>query len=283
VRILLTGANGLLARAIRAQPESWAKLIPRSHSQLDITDREAIASELRQVRPDVVINCAAYSLVDAAESNAGHAYAVNCTGPLWLAEACTTRNIRLVQISTDYVFDGTKQSPYTEDDAVAPLNVYGRTKLASEMALRDVSPATLIVRTQWLFGAGGGNFVSSIVDRARLGEPLRVVNDQVGAPTYAFDLAAAILELIQRECIGLVHVSNGGYASWYDVACAAISAAGLSVNIAPCSTSDVQRPARRPAYGVLDNARYIALTQRPLRDWREAIQDFLSPAVATAS
>jgi dTDP-4-dehydrorhamnose reductase len=276
VRILLTGAEGLLARALRAQQESWAKVIPLTRPDLDITNRDAVAAAVRQHRPDVVLNCAAFSLVDAAESDPVRAYAVNAVGPLWLAEACAATSARLVHISTDYVFDGASRRPYREDDAVGPLNVYGRSKLASELAVRDALPTSLIVRTQWLFGAGGRSFITSILARARAGEALRVVNDQTGSPTFAPDLAAALLSLIRNEASGIVHVSNRGAATWYDVAIAACADAGVHASIEPCSTAEFPRPATRPVYSVLDNGRFQQLTGRPMRDWQAGVREFLA-------
>jgi len=228
-------------------------------------------------RPDWIVNCAAYTQVDRAEAEPEIAQRVNAAGAANLARAARITGARLLHMSTDYVFDGRAARPYREDDPVGPLNVYGRTKLAGEQAVRDIMPdAHLIVRTQWLFGPGGANFVATIVRLARERSELKVVNDQHGRPTYAPDLAAALWKLVACGARGTVHCANEGAATWFELATAAVAAAGLRTAVVPCSTGDMPRPARRPPYSVLDCTRYEGIAGSPLRPWQLALKQLTS-------
>ena len=294
-RLLITGAGGLLGDELTrlCREGAWAarvEAVPLGVADLDVTDDAAVAVGLDRHRPDVVVNCAAYTRVDDAEHEVEAAMRVNGEAPGRLAARCRDRGVRLVHPSTDYVFDGRKRTPYVETDAVGPLSAYGRSKLAGERAVaaaygEDPVVATstaphdwLVVRTQWLYGRVGPAFVKTVLRRAGRGEPLRVVDDQWGAPTWGRDLAEAIVALVEAGAGGLVHVANAGAATWYDVALAALEARGLAgrVPLARVPTSAVPRPAVRPAYGVLDCARYRRLTGRAMRPWREALADFLA-------
>lgn len=288
-RLLITGAGGLVGTELAdlAGRPPWSgsiEVIALLRSALDVTDPSAVAEALAARRPDVVVNCAAYTRVDDAEREAAAAMALNGTAPGRMAAACAVRGVRLVHLSTDYVFDGRKRSPYLESDPTGPLSAYGRSKLAGEQAVVEAFAAAglpdawLIVRTQWLYGRVGPAFVKSVLARAGQGLGLRVVDDQWGAPTWGRDLAEALLALIEVGASGIVHVANAGVANWFEVAQAALQARGLAGRVAlePVPTAAFPRPAARPAYGVLDCGRYTRLTGRTMRPWRAALEAFLA-------
>jgi dTDP-4-dehydrorhamnose reductase len=250
-------------------------------TDLDLRDAAAVARVIREAGPDVVVNAAAYNDVDGAEARLEEAFAVNASGPARLAHACREAGALLVHVSTDYVFDGEKGSPYEEDDAPRPLSAYGVSKLAGELLVGASGAPYLLVRTSGVIGAGGsrvkgGSFVERILARARAGEPLRVVTDQVFAPTFARDLSAALVCLIDRDARGLFHVTNAGSCTWHELASACVELAGLGVPVEPIRSDQLSRPARRPAYSVLSNARYCALGLPPLRPWRDALRELVA-------
>jgi dTDP-4-dehydrorhamnose reductase len=272
---LVLGAGGLLGSAVQAAVPASINLVALTHRDLAIDDASAVDRIVARERPAWIINCAGFTQVDRAEAEPEAAQRVNAVGPANLARAARTQGAKLLHVSTDYVFDGRARRPYREDDAVAPLNVYGRTKLAGEHAVREILPeAHLIVRTQWLYGPGGPNFVATILRLARERPELKVVNDQQGRPTYSRDLAAALWRLIEADARGIVHCANDGVATWFDLATAAVAAAGLRTPVLPCSTAEMPRPAPRPAFSVLDCAHYAKLTGKPLRHWTDALGDY---------
>jgi dTDP-4-dehydrorhamnose reductase len=278
--VLVTGAEGQLGQALRRRLGArlaWAG----GRTALDVRDAAAVRKVVDEVRPDVLINASAYNRVDAAESEPGEALAVNAEGPLHLARACHERGALVVHVSTDYVFDGRRSEPYREEDPPNPTSAYGVSKLAGELLVASAAPEHLLVRTSGVFGAGGsrakgGSFVERILARARAGEPLRVVADQVFSPTYAPDLAGGILALVEARARGLFHVTNQGSCTWNEMATAALEISGPRVSVQAIRTEDLAAPARRPAYSVLDNARYRSLGLVPLRPWREALQEMLA-------
>ena len=280
MRLLVTGADGMLgweiqraARRVTAGVD-W-RVAGHTRESLDVTDPEAVRHALGLISPAVVINCAAYTDVDGCESNEIEALRVNGEAPGRLAQICREAGVALVHFSTDYVFDGTSARPYTEDDPVHPLSAYGRSKLAGEEAIRASGASHLILRTQWLYGSHGKNFVDTILLRAAAGEKLRVVDDQRGAPTYARELAAAALTAIARKLRGTYHAVNGGADTWYDVARAALSLADMDPEtVTPVSTEEVRRPARRPVWGVLDTTRLERAGVR-MSPWREALETYI--------
>ena len=282
MKVAVTGAAGQLGRALvdrLGARAAWAG----GRDALDVRDPAAVSRVLDDVRPDVVINAAAYNDVDGAESDPASAMAVNAVGPGNLARACRERGALLVHVSTDYVFDGAKGEPYREEDCPRPASVYGVSKLAGCLLVAAAGGPHLIVRTSGVFGAGGnrvkgGSFVERILAKARSGQPLRVVNDQVSSPTYAPDLAAALVTLVEQGARGLLHVTNSGACSPYDLATAALEIAGIHARIEPIRTADLGAPARRPAYSVLDNSRARAAGLPPLRSWRDALAEFLGAA-----
>jgi dTDP-4-dehydrorhamnose reductase len=283
VRALVVGAAGQLGREVvtlLGADVAWAG----DRAEIDVTDGGAVASLLDRVRPDVVFNATAYNRVDAAEAEPGAAFAVNSVAPHLLARASHDVGALLVHYSTDYVFDGTASRPYREDDTPRPLGVYGASKLAGETLASAAGAGHLVIRTSGVLGRGGseqkgGSFVERIVARARAGEPLRVVSDQVFAPTCAADLARASLALVGAGARGLFHVTNAGSCSWHDLACAALAVAGLEASVEPISSAELTLPARRPPYSVLSCEKYLSLGLPPLRQWREALPDCLGRSV----
>lgn len=269
----MAGAGGMLGGKIvqRLAP----RVAPFSSGDMDIRNLEAVFRTLEQASPAVVINAAAYTDVDGCEANEKHAMQVNAVGPTNLALACRELGAKLVQISTDFVFDGKGRRPYHPDDPANPISAYGRSKAAGELAIRESGCQYLIVRTSWLFGTGGKNFVDAILRRAEGGEPLRVVNDQVGRPTYADDLADALAHLIDCEAESTVHFANAGQCSWYEFAGAILDAAGCVAPVEPIRSEELNRPARRPAYSVLNCSGYTRLTGHHPRPWQSALQDYL--------
>jgi dTDP-4-dehydrorhamnose reductase len=279
MRILVTGARGLLGtptcETFRARGDDVLAL---DRAELDITDGEAVSARISEFRPDVVINCAGYTRVDDCETCEGEAIRVNAHGAAHVAAAAHRAQAGLIHISTDYIFRGDAREPIPETAAPAEpsqLSAYGRSKRLGEQLVQQAHPAACIVRTAWLFGENGPCFPRAILDRAHAGHPLRVVNDQTGSPTYACDLALALAELAARRATGVFHVSNAGICTWFDFAREIIRQSGLNIAVTPCTTAEFPRPARRPAYSVLDNRRYIQLVGRPLRPWPDALTDFL--------
>ena len=252
------------------------EVYPRPRAELDVTDVEEVARAFREVRPQIVINCAAFTRVDACESDAA-AFAVNANGVAILAEACVRQGARLVQVSTDFVFDGNKQAPYTETDETAPISAYGRGKRAGEEAALQ-SPAALVVRASWLFGRGGWNFIEAILQQVREGNrTLPVVDDQKGRPTATTDLSEAILALLALGVTGLVHFANRGEVTWFEFARQILALAGHEdVRVLPTTAAAIARPAARPSNSVLDTSKYEALTNRPIRHFREPLLEYLA-------
>lgn len=271
MRILITGANGMLAGAVRTELLARGHdLIALDRAALDVTDPNAVLATVRATRPDVAIQCAAYTRVDDAERDEAAAYRVNAEATASLARACREVGARLVYPSTDYVFDGTATSPYTPDSPTNPLGAYGRTKLAGEAVAREAGDY-LIVRTSWLYGEGGKNFVSTILSRAVMGEALRVVDDQTGSPTWTGTLARVLAAMIEADApSGVYHAVNGGETTWYGLAVEALRVAGIEAEISPVSTSEFPRPAPRPTYSVLDCSETESVVGE-IEGWREAL------------
>jgi dTDP-4-dehydrorhamnose reductase len=283
MRILVTGADGQLGVELVRALAAHGELIPSTLADLDITHPRS-ADKVAALRPEWVVHAAAATDVDGCEREPEHAMAVNAEGTRRVAEGCRRAGAGLVYLSTDYVFDGGKGSPYAEWDHPAPLNVYGRSKLEGEQATRNVAPHWTIVRTAWLYGIHGRNFVKTILAQIAAKEPLRVVKDQVGSPTYAGDLAEAIALLLSRGRRGVYHVTNGGSCSWYEFAQEILRLAGHdSSTVTPITSAELDRPARRPAYSVLENAAWNAAGFPPLRPWREALAAMLSSLKAVNS
>ncbi|MEA2390443.1 MAG: dTDP-4-dehydrorhamnose reductase [Solirubrobacteraceae bacterium] len=242
------------------------------HDELDVTDLRSVRAAVADLAPDAVINCAAWTDVDGAEAHESRAESVNVGGAANVARAAAEVGATIVHVSTDFVFDGARRTPYVESDHPAPLGAYGRTKLAGERAVAAANPRHHIVRSSWLFGGEGRNFVTTILGLARERERISVVDDQVGCPTYTPHLAEALVEIAGREQTGIWHVTGSGTASWHELAGHAVALAGLDCEVAPVKTAEVTRPAPRPAYSVLGTERVD--TPR-LPAWPEALGNYL--------
>lgn len=278
-RLLVLGGGGQLASAI-ADVRSCVALSSR---ELDVTDRDAVADVISGLAPDVVVNAAAYTAVDRAESEPDLAMAVNRDGVRHLAEACAANHARLVQVSTDFVFDGSASKPILPDASVGPLSVYGRSKLEGEIVCREILQSrSLIVRTAWVYASGHSNFVATMLGLMRARTEIGVVADQVGTPTWARTLAVAILRLVDVGATGIHHLTDAGAASWYDFAVAIESigrARGLLASgcrIRPIRTEDYPTPATRPMYSVLDKTSTFEVLGGPTPHWRQSLEACLT-------
>jgi len=282
---LVLGAGGMLGGAVtEALEEAYPGTIAATRAEADVTDRFRLEAEVERLRPDVVINCAAYTDVDGCEIDRDRARRVNAEGAGNVAIAAAATGSRVVQVSTDFVFDGRRSAPYTEDVPPAPLSEYGRTKLDGERRVAAATSEHLIVRTSWLYGRGRGNFVDSIRTRAANGGTLRVVNDQFGSPTYAVDLARALLLLIGRNARGLVHFANAGVCSRYDLAREILAAGGSGTGeLKAITTEEAGRIAVRPGYSALDTSLYSRLAGQSPRAWQEALRDYLAAEPRSAA
>jgi len=277
VRLLITGGLGLLGKEIARLFDSCAAIRTTDREEWDVTDPAACRREVDGFRPDVVIHCAAWTAVDKAESEPDSAHILNVEGTRNVARACRERGVLMVTFGTDYIFDGASSRPYREEDTANPLSVYGKTKWDAEQALREEGGEHLLVRTQWLFGPAGKNFIRTILDKTRKGETLRVASDQVGCPTYSKDLAAAVRNLLDARARGTVHFAGEGETSWFGLARYVLARCGLpAALLSPARTRDLPYPAPRPAYGVLSKEKYRAITGESPRPWEEAVADYLA-------
>ncbi|WP_461201880.1 dTDP-4-dehydrorhamnose reductase [Anoxybacillus sp. TBDG-1] len=275
-RVVVTGARGQLGTEVveRFRQMEW-DMYGYGKDELDITDAQQVMSMLEYIRPHVVVHAAAYTKVDEAEKEKEQAFLINAYGTRNVAVAAEKVGAKLVYVSTDYVFDGKEKEPYDEFASPHPINVYGKSKLAGEHMVRDFHSKFFIVRTSWVFGAHGSNFVKTMLRLAKEKEEIFVVDDQYGCPTYAVDLARSIYELVQTEKYGLYHISNTGQCSWYEFAQAIFTEASVDVRVQRCRTEDYPRLAARPSYSVFDHMALRLNGFKPLRHWREALQQFL--------
>jgi dTDP-4-dehydrorhamnose reductase len=271
--LLVTGSHGQLGRAFLARAAaSGVPVRGVGSTELDITDPVAAAATIEPGA--VVINCAAYTAVDAAESDEARAAAVNGTGPGVLAATCADKGAHLIHVSTDYVFAGDATEPYRTDAATGPRTAYGRTKLAGERAVLAALPSAHVVRTAWVYTGEGTDFVATMRRLERERDTVRVVDDQRGSPTYSHDLADGLLELAARTDLpgGVLHATNGGDATWFDLAQAVFAEVGADpARVQPCGSDEFVRPAPRPAYSVLDGGGWARAGLTPLRPWRDAL------------
>jgi dTDP-4-dehydrorhamnose reductase len=275
MRLLVLGADGQLGSDVVRLLSSTVDVIARVTDELDVTDRAGLHQAMGSVRPDVVINCAAYTAVDRAETERDVAYRVNVLGASNVAQAAERIGARVVYFSTDYVFDGTATEPYDEDAPTAPLSVYGRTKLQGEQATREANPDHLILRLAWLYGRSGHNFVRTVLRLARAKDELRIVDDQVGSPTFTEDVVHQLWTAIGDDCTGTYHCVNTGQASWHAFASRIVHRLGLAVPVVPIRTADYPTPARRPAYSVLVDRKFDLEQLNGMRPWEDALDDCL--------
>jgi dTDP-4-dehydrorhamnose reductase len=268
MRVLVTGAGRMLGRDVMAL--AGAQAVGLTHAELDIADAAATAEAVAAAEPDAVLNCAAYTNVDGAEEEPERAMAVNGEGAGNVAAAAARAGASVLYVSSDYVFDGTKREPYVESDPTGPISSYGRSKLAGEEATAAANPRHFIVRSSWLFGLHGKNFVDTMLTVDR--DELKVVDDQVGCPTYTGHLAAALLEVARRDDHGVHHLAGGGRCSWYEFAREIFARSGVDKRVTPCTTDEFPRPAPRPAWSVLGTERSDPVR---LPSWQEGLDEYL--------
>lgn len=280
MNILVTGCNGQLGNEIQLLEKGNGKHVffNTDVNELDITDKNAINAFVDANNIDGIINCAAYTAVDKAESNEALCHTLNATAPGYLAAAMGKRGGWMVQVSTDYVFDGTKHTPYSETDPTCPDSVYGRTKLEGEQLVRQHCERAMIVRTAWLYSIFGNNFVKTMIRLGKEKTELGVIFDQIGTPTYARDLAVAIMTAVEKGIIpGIYHFSNEGVTSWYDFTKAIHRIAGISgCHVRPIHTEEYPTPARRPHYSVLDKTKIKATYNIEVPYWEESLAECIS-------
>jgi len=282
MKTLVTGAGGQLGRALTETVRGGGRTVGFDRSMLDIADPDAVAEALRRERPDVLVNAAAYTAVDRAEGEPEAAHRVNADGPGVLASACRKAGIRLVHISTDFVFDGEGNLPVTPDASTRPLSVYGATKLEGERRVLETLPDALVVRTAWVCSAHGRNFMNTMLRLMRERGEVGVVRDQFGTPTFAGDLAEAIRGLVECDAVGIQHWTQSGTATWYDFA-EAIRREGQNRNllgtearVVPISTEEFPTPARRPRFSVLDCSQAYTMLGATARHWQDALAETLA-------
>lgn len=276
MRIAVTGARGMLARAlVPALARAGHEVVAPDEAEADVTKPDRLRAAFAGARPDWFAHLAAFTRVDDCESRPEHARLVNRDGSRHVAELARESGAGILALSTDYVFDGRGTRPYREDDPAAPQSVYGRSKWEGEEAVRAAQPRHLIVRTAWLYGQGGPNFVDTILRKARAGESLKVVDDQRGSPTSTVDLAEGLVRLLATGRTGTFHCTNSGDCTWYDLAAHVLARAGLTTPLARTNTAGVPRPAPRPAYSVLDPGRFEAATGWRMPEWRDAVDRYL--------
>ncbi len=264
MKVLVTGAKGMLGQDLcPVLEDAGYEIIETDREELDITDFSAIEKMFAEEKPDIVVHCAAYTNVDGAESDLEGATLINVTGTENIAKACAKSGATMVYISTDYVFDGTKNEPYTPQDEPNPINNYGLTKLQGEMAVKKQLEKYYIARTSWLYGHHGKNFVETMIALSKSGKEIKVVNDQFGAPTWTVDLSGGIVKLLEQKPYGTYHVCGGGQTTWWGFA------KQIGVDVLPCTTEEFPRPAKRPKYSVMDNGGLC-------RDWKKALKDYLA-------
>jgi dTDP-4-dehydrorhamnose reductase len=282
MRWLITGAHGQLGsdlRLVLAPASVSDEFRAFGSQQLDITDRAAISAAVQDFKPDVIVNAAAYTAVDAAEADEERAYAVNATGPALLAAEAARAGAKLIQVSTDYVFDGAAHEPYPVDAPTNPASAYGRTKLAGELAVRELAPElSYVVRTAWVYGATGANFVKTMLRLEGSNETLNVVDDQRGSPTWSKDLARGLVELARSEApAGIYHCTNSGDTTWHGLTQAIFAEIGADpARVLPTTTDKFPRPAPRPAYSVLSSKAWTEAGLAELPDWRSALHAALA-------
>ncbi len=282
MKIIITGSNGMLGWALTKLLTSYNhsyEIFAFDRRQMDITNPQMINKRLKAIMPDLVINCAAYTDVDGAEAEKDLACRVNGEGPLHLLRAAKACGAKLVHISSDYVFNGASSSPYDENAAISPASAYGYSKALGEENLMKEGGDFLIIRTSWLFGPNGKNFVTTIANLLKSRKEIQVVDDQTGSPTYTIHLSRAILSLIEmtefHSLNGILHVTNRGQCSWFEFACEILRLLKYNSNIVPIKTEKLSRPAKRPLFSVLSTKKYNTIASYKMPHWKEALKEYL--------
>ncbi len=282
MQAIVTGSQGMLGKELKnilcsANVSAlYTDINPgENESRLDITDREAVIAKVKEFKPDVIFNCSAYTNVDLAEEQEEIAAQINGYGVENLAIAAKTCDSLLVHISTDYVFSGNNDKPYLPEDSTGPQGAYGRTKLLGEKLIVNSGCRYQIIRTAWLFGPQGKNFVETIYNLSRSRNELKVVNDQHGCPTWAPDLARCMAEMATKQNFGIFHFCNGPACTWFDLASAIVREAGHTCTVTPCNSSEYPRPAQRPAWSVLDSSETYRIIDWQPRCWQEAVSQYV--------
>ncbi|MFP7412682.1 dTDP-4-dehydrorhamnose reductase [Priestia filamentosa] len=276
-KILITGANGQLGKElVELLSTKDFDVYGCSRDDMDITNSEQVQEVINRINPEVILHCAAHTKVDVAESEPEEAYSINAYGTRNVAVAAENIGAKFVYVSTDYVFDGSGIEPYLEFSPTSPLGVYGKSKLAGEEFVKHLHSKFFIVRTSWVYGKYGNNFVKTMLKLGAEKDELSVVADQIGSPTYTVDLAQAILEMIETEKYGVYHFSNSGSCSWYEFAQAIFEEAGIVVKVNPCTTADFPRPAQRPAYSVFSHMSLRLNGFKKPRAWRDGLVHYLN-------
>ena len=276
MRVLIVGAKGMLGSDLMQSLRSTQQVIGTDIDDFDITDQKETLEALLDIRPRWVVNVAAYTQVDRCEEEIELAFRVNAEGVENLAMACKEVRAKLFHVSTDYVFDGKKQKPYVEEDTPVPISVYGQSKLKGESCIHEILDDFIIIRIAGLYGKGGTNFVNTIIKAAQEKDELTVVNDQWVSPTYTVDLSRAIGVLIKVSPRGTFHVANNGYCTWYQFACKILEFAGRTSRVVSISSDQLNRPAKRPDFSVLDCKKFNKVTGMKMRSWEEAIIDYIA-------
>lgn len=274
MKIALTGANGMLGYDIR-KTFSDLNLIPLTRGDFDIVDLDKSITKIKEIKPDYLIHTAAYTDVDGSELNPEKAYLLNAIGTRNLVMACEMIDCPIIYISTDYVFDGAKGEPYDEWDMPNPINKYGLSKLIGERFVTSLTNKFYIIRTSWLYGKNGKNFVNTILKLASEKEEIEVVNDQIGSPTYTCDLAVKLKELMGKG-YGIYHITNASHCSWYEFALEIVKIKGLKTRIKPVTSEQINRPAKRPTFSVLNKTMLQLEGIKELREWQDALKEYLS-------
>ncbi|MGD0169317.1 MAG: dTDP-4-dehydrorhamnose reductase [Smithella sp.] len=293
MKILLLGHKGMLGSDLLLKLSGEHEVIGMDKEEINIVSAGECQKAIKEIQPDIIINAAAFTNVDGCETAREDCFAVNAEAVKNIANACRNKNIRIIHFSTDYVFDGKSRQPYKEDDQCNPINVYGESKLAGERYLQSLSDNYILIRTSWLYGVKGKNFVGAILEKARAKNFIRdtmekakaekdgpstlsVVDDQVGSPTYTKDLAAAVDLLIDKNAQGIFHVTNRGSCSWHQFAVKILQESGFSdIEVLPIKSDQLQRPAARPAYSILSMQKFIQTTGKAMQPWQLALQDYL--------
>jgi dTDP-4-dehydrorhamnose reductase len=277
MRILVMGHKGMLGSDLMDVLGRDHEISGVDVGEFDITSATDCLRVVGEFKPEVIVNAAAYTDVDGCETNRDACFAVNAEGVRNIACACKGSGAKIVHYSTDYVFDGTKGEPYLEDDPCRPINAYGASKRKGEQFLIETAENHVLIRTAWLYGRQGKNFVKAILAKAKGEGMLRVVDDQVGSPTFSFDLAQATKLLVERDCRGIFHVTNRGVCSWFQFAQKILEYAQVSgVTVEPIRSDELSRKAKRPAYSVLSNRKFMEATQKTMRPWQVALNDYLT-------